>query len=211
MSGPLGRLADRLFEARFREALSAELGRAPMHSGFEGTIELASALVRERSPAAAEAAARRVLVSLFPDWPPFAPAGRQGLLYWFEKLFATPFPGFSAKMNAWVTWAVGQWLMGPCVVQALDTDVQAARVSGDGIAQQVLVARCRFLESSACASVCVNACKMPTQRFFNQEMGVPMRMGAHARDSMRRFIALPLRKKASAHVSAALARAASLA
>ena len=36
--------------------------------------------------------------------------------------------------------------------------------------------RCRFLEEAGCASVCVNACKMPTQAFFNEEMGVPMRM-----------------------------------
>ena len=27
----------------------------------------------------------------------------------------------------------------------------------------MLVHRCRFLEESGCASVCVNACKMPTQ------------------------------------------------
>ena len=40
----------------------------------------------------------------------------------------------------------------------------------------MLVHRCRFLEEAACASVCVNVCKMPTQAFFNEEMGVAMRM-----------------------------------
>ena len=34
----------------------------------------------------------------------------------------------------------------------------------------------RFLEASGCASVCVHTCKAPTQEFFNQDMGVPMRM-----------------------------------
>ena len=47
---------------------------------------------------------------------------------------------------------------------------------GDGANQLVYVKRCRFLEQSGCASVCVNACKFPTQDLFNGDMGVPMRI-----------------------------------
>eukprot|EP00966_Prymnesium_polylepis_P291547 6733738-Prymnesium_polylepis.1 len=55
-------------------------------------------------------------------------------------------------------------------------DHLAASRCGDGRGQQLLVHRCRFLEQAACASVCVNVCKMPTQAFFNEEMAVAMRM-----------------------------------
>ena len=71
--------------------------------------------------------------------------------------------------------------MGPCAIDDLATaELQMARrrdarfVHGRG--HVVTVRRCRFLEEAGCASVCVNACKMPTQRFFNEDMGVAMRM-----------------------------------
>lgn len=36
--------------------------------------------------------------------------------------------------------------------------------------------RCRYLEESGCASVCLNSCKFPTQRFFMEDMGLPLTM-----------------------------------
>ena len=59
-------------------------------------------LVTERS--------RRTLNGLFPNWPPGAPSDEVGLLFWF-RILARPFPEFSAKLNAWVTWLAAQWLM----------------------------------------------------------------------------------------------------
>eukprot|EP00631_Chrysoreinhardia_giraudii_P006000 CAMPEP_0197425758 /NCGR_PEP_ID=MMETSP1170-20131217/32187_1 /TAXON_ID=54406 /ORGANISM="Sarcinochrysis sp, Strain CCMP770" /LENGTH=52 /DNA_ID=CAMNT_0042953345 /DNA_START=1 /DNA_END=156 /DNA_ORIENTATION=- len=52
--------------------------------------------------------------------------------------------------------------MGPLDLGDLDDEDKI----GDGRGQLLLVKRCRFLEESGCASVCVNACKMPTQAFF---------------------------------------------
>jgi len=190
-AGPLGSWADGWFEERFRSALVRELGRDAPEARFAGVITLVRSLLGESAGNAAEveAASRRVLVSLFPDWPPrppdgfkvngVEPKGRKGLLFWFELLFATPFPAFSSKLNAWVTWWAGQWLMGPCTIEDLPSEKEeygGKVVVGDGTNQQLLVRRCRFLEEAGCASVCVNACKMPTQAFFNKEMGVPMRM-----------------------------------
>lgn len=187
-SGPLGARVDGLLQTRFRLALEAEARVAPeaLGSGFEGVIGVSRELAgRQASGQAARDASRRVLLSLFPDWPPGSPVGRVGLLHWFGVFFARPFPAFSAKLNAWVTWWAAQWLIGPCTLQALDTaelarfgvvGVAAPEMVGDGVGQQLLVHRCRFLEESGCASVCVNCCKMPTQDFFNADMGVPMRM-----------------------------------
>ena len=71
-------------------------------------------------PSAVAATSRRTLRGLFPDWPPGAPEGEVGLLWWFRVLFAGPLPAFSAKLNALVTWWAAQWLMGPCDLEDLD-------------------------------------------------------------------------------------------
>ena len=41
-----------------------------------------------------------------------------------------------------------------------------------GYQQGVLLERCRVLEESGCASVCLNVCKVPTQAFFNETAGL---------------------------------------
>lgn len=202
-SGPLGRGADALFEDLFRRALETEAsqdfrsyddGRSRLRGdvgGYSGVVGVVRELVAARGALAA-LASQRVLRRLFPDWPPrfgaeaatAPPAARPGLLWWFEILFARPLPAFSAKLNARVTALAGQWLMGPCEVEDLSgDDAAAAVVPGDGAGQQVLVRRCRFLEEAKCASVCVNACKVPTQAFFNDDMGGAQILAQFGRNS----------------------------
>ena len=202
-SDPLGRGADALFEDLFRRALETEAsqdfrsyddGRSRLRGdvgGYSGVVGVVRELVAARGALAA-LASQRVLRRLFPDWPPrfgaeaatAPPAARPGLLWWFEILFARPLPAFSAKLNARVTALAGQWLMGPCEVEDLSCDdAAAAVVPGDGVGQQVLVRRCRFLEESKCASVCVNACKVPTQAFFNDDMGGAQILAQFGRNS----------------------------
>ena len=65
--------------------------------------------------------------------------------------------------------------MGKCELQDLKADAPANLI-GDGQNQLLLVKRCRYLESGSCASLCVNSCKIPTQQFFNEDMGLPMRI-----------------------------------
>jgi hypothetical protein len=179
-SGPLGRAADALFMARFRSKLAEEFGRDSREpaASYAGIVELIVGLhEREggQAPELVEGASRRVLRSLFPNWPPLNPEGTVGLLHWFGVLFARPFPVFSARLNAWVTWLAAQWLMGRCELRDLSEPADLARLAvGDGKGQLLHVCRCRYLEETRCASICVNTCKMPTQAFFNKDMGVPM-------------------------------------
>ena len=197
MAAPL----DAFFMSCFRRKLAATLGKrdGDFAAGYAGLIamirELHAAYPAEQDVVSASQATLR---GLFPDWPPGAPQGEVGLLHWFKVLFARPFPAFSARLNAWVTLAAAQWLMGPCVLEDLvlpegaagGVDLGAAAAAearGEGgdehgrrlgvlPQQKLVVRRCRYLEEAGCASVCVATCKLPTQRFFNDDMGVPMRM-----------------------------------
>lgn len=163
--GPLGPLLDGLFLNMFRSALIAEVGADPalISDGYPGIMELTAALNAKHSDRSeVRRASQEVLRSLFPSWLP----GR------FAVMFARPFPQFSARMNAWATWVAGTWLMGECEVVDCDADAGA----GAGAAQGLIVRRCRFLEEAGCASVCVNACKTPTEAFFAEDMGLPLTM-----------------------------------
>ena len=47
-------------------------------------------------------------------------------------MFAKPFPELSNKMNAWVTMATCQWLMGPSTVNDVQLDNGQVRGAGRG-------------------------------------------------------------------------------
>jgi Beta-carotene isomerase D27-like, C-terminal len=163
---------------------------------YRQIVTLAAAMnARYQSqPQRIQSRAQNVLISLFPSWLPS----------WYKILFAQPFPIVSAQMNAHVTAALGVWLMGECTVNDIlipmssnnytntnhqqqqqhnssstTSDTTSMSTTNNfmiGKQQGVLVTRCRFLEESQCASICVNSCKIPTQQFFLQQMGVPLVM-----------------------------------
>lgn len=119
---------NRLFTQIFLQKLQLELGHIPSPSstGYPAVIQTVTALAHRysRSPSDLRAASKRVLVSLFPNWLPPA----------FRRLFSEPLPRFAAWINAVVTVAVTQWLMGP------------SRLADDG--KTVEIERCRYLEGN---------------------------------------------------------------
>uniref|UniRef100_A0A7S3JTK5 Beta-carotene isomerase D27-like C-terminal domain-containing protein n=1 Tax=Aureoumbra lagunensis TaxID=44058 RepID=A0A7S3JTK5_9STRA len=179
-TGPLGKAADDWMLNHFRNKMLIEVGLTnnDVSPGFKGVVELAHVLAQQSkgSPEKMSAASRRVLQALFPNWPP-APPGEVWLLANFRKLFAQPFPIFSTKLVAGATAAFCGWLIGR--IELLDDDYDDKKQDairnriGDGRNQLIQIKRCRFLEEAGCASICVNSCKMPTQDFFNHDMGVP--------------------------------------
>jgi hypothetical protein len=163
--GPLGRFMDRIFLTVFRLTLDKNSGITSTRDNddYQGLIEIALAMNR-KYPNRTEVQTRALVVlkSLFPSWMPPA----------YTVLFSRPFPNLAARMNAWATKVAGTWLMGKCETNNVD----AVDNGSIGVRQGLLVERCRFLETSGCASVCVNSCKIPTQTFFMQEMGLALTM-----------------------------------
>ncbi|MGK3760196.1 MAG: hypothetical protein ACI8RD_012513 [Bacillariaceae sp.] len=161
--GPLGKFVDDIFLTVFRTKLAYYVGvdSDRPKNDYKGLIELSNALnSRYSDRKQVQQIAQQTLLSLFPSWLPSQ----------FAILFAKPFPKFSSRMNAWATRVGGTWLMGECEVNDIEIDGIIHKDQG------LLVKRCRFLEESGCASICVNSCKIPTQNFFLEDMGLPLTM-----------------------------------
>lgn len=135
--------------------LAHELGipRKDVPEGYAGVMDLIHKLT-VRADGDSEGlteAAVRVLRRLFPKWLPYA----------FAAVISKPLPIFAARINALVTVAVTQWLMGPNSLSKEDPTV-------------VEIERCRYLEESGCVGICINSCKKATESFFAQSMGLPL-------------------------------------
>ena len=166
---------DRVLLGLFRRRMAEELGRDSAMHGYDAIVDMSRQLkARGPGPEGTRRATQRILVSLFPTW----------LLPAFRVMFAKPYPAFSLKLNAWVTALTCQWLMGKCEVNASETDgSEGTELQGYG----VKVERCRYLEETGCAAICLNCCKVPTQAFFAEDMGLPLEMVPNYEDFSCQF------------------------
>lgn len=115
-----------VFTSIFLRKLENELGaQAEDVSGYDAVIQVVRRLANRHrgDPEGLRMASQRVLASLFPSWLPPA----------FVVLFSKPFPAFANWLNAIITIAVTQWLMGPSVLSKEDPST-------------VEIERCRYLE-----------------------------------------------------------------
>lgn len=140
--------------------------------GYDGLIEVANRLMIGRSNSETTEAAVRILRSLFPP-----------LLLELYKLLIAPIAGgkVAAVMVARVTALSCQWLMGPCTVNSVDFPDGSSLMTG------VFVERCKYLEESKCVGICINTCKLPTQTFMKDGMGVPLLMEPNFSDYSCQF------------------------
>ncbi|KAL4572011.1 hypothetical protein LXL04_018779 [Taraxacum kok-saghyz] len=60
------------------------------------------------------------------------------------------------------------WLLGPC-------EVRESNFEGNTEKNVVYIKKCRFLETSNCAGMCTNLCKVPSQEFMNT-LGIAVNM-----------------------------------
>ena len=95
----------------------------------------------------------------------------------YKQLFASA--EFSPALLAWFAKHLLPFLVGDMVLTE-----RHGSSSGDNVENfdapplggGVLVQRCRVLEGTNCKGVCAKMCKIPTQRFFAEQWGVPLSM-----------------------------------
>ncbi|XP_071719406.1 beta-carotene isomerase D27, chloroplastic-like [Rutidosis leptorrhynchoides] len=80
-----------------------------------------------------------------------------------------PSSKFSREYFAAFTTIFFPWLVGPC-------EVRESEVIGRKEKNVVHITKCRFLESTNCAGMCTNLCKIPSQEFIKNSFGIPINM-----------------------------------
>ncbi|KAG8084454.1 hypothetical protein GUJ93_ZPchr0010g10634 [Zizania palustris] len=164
---------DNLLLAFFRAKMVEEVGWDSEKPGYTGLIEVANHLmIKGKSALETEQSAVRVLQSLFPPL----------LLVLFKALLAPIANGQLASiMVARATALSCQWLMGPCSVNSVTLS------DGKSLSSGVFVEKCKYLEESKCLGICINTCKLPTQTFFKDYMGVDLYMEPNFEDYSCQF------------------------
>jgi len=148
-------LLDDAFVAAFRWTLQRQSGQVSDIPGFDGMMkELINFRVKQ-GPDELERVSYQTMIAL---------AGPVPFIYknLFGTLEATP------AILAWFA----KWLLPFLVGEMSLTSRSEDDLRGGG----VLVHRCRVLEGSGCKGVCAKMCKVPTQRFFAEQWGVPLTM-----------------------------------
>ncbi|CAN6469036.1 unnamed protein product [Victoria cruziana] len=164
---------DEFFLNAFRKKMVQEVGWDSEKPGYDGLMEVVSRLMAKGgSNSAIQQSSVRIIRSLFPAI----------ILDLFKKLIA-PIGGgkLAAMMTARVTAATCQWLMGPCRVNSIELP------DGSSCSSGVLVEKCKYLEESKCVSTCIHSCKLPTQTFMSDYMGVPLVMEPNFSDFSCQF------------------------
>lgn len=137
-------------------------GVSTTKKGYDGFVELTRKVMETRSPLLQRASSMRVLHSAIPPW----------LLKIIRRFL--PNNQKTAETFAAAT-LYAEWLVGPC-------EVKEVEVNGTMQKSGVLIKKCRYLESSNCVGMCVNLCKIPTQDFFTNSLGVPLTMTPNFED-----------------------------
>ena len=141
---------------------------------FKDLIKLINKMVISSPLSKVHDQGKNALVRLF---PPF--------ILPLYRLSFTKFPQFSAWMNTWVTHMTTSWLMGPSKV--VDLVLENGGISEIRKEQELVIEKCIFLEESKCLKTCIHACKIPTQRFFAEEMSLPVTLKPNVTDYSCRF------------------------
>jgi hypothetical protein len=144
------------------------VGYQPTHSGYDGFVELSQQIMQGRGAQAQQELVARILKSLVP-----AP------VLWLIRTLFSP-TQWVCELNAWFATLLFEWLVGPCQVTTVEVPVKGGktRLQRSG----VQIEKCRYLEESRCVGMCINMCKLPTQRFFTQEFGIPLTMTPNFED-----------------------------
>jgi len=97
----------------------------------------------------------------------------------FKETYATNARLICEQSSEWIArFGLISWLIGSEVERFSVTGVASAQPGAEPEAWMsgLEAKQCRYLLESGCKSACINICKIPTQAFFNDVVGLPLRM-----------------------------------
>ncbi|MDG2991418.1 DUF4033 domain-containing protein [Candidatus Synechococcus calcipolaris G9] len=159
---------DRLCIYILKAQISRVIGQKTSLPGYEGFVALSKQVMIGRDTQEQQAAIAHVLRSTIPPW----------MTRPIRRLFQPN--RWVCETNAWFATVLFQWLVGPCDRHSVDIVDQTGQTHQQN--SGVHIQKCRYLEQSQCVGLCINLCKVPTQTFFSEELGIPLTLTPNFED-----------------------------
>jgi Beta-carotene isomerase D27-like, C-terminal len=156
------RLFARLFIRLFSHKMARAVGKRSDFTGYDGFVDLSKQIMQGRNAEGQQQLVAIVLQSLVPR-----------PVLWLIRTLTRP-TQLVCELNAWFAAMLFEWLVGPCEVKEVMVETATGLARSQRSAVQIQ--KCRYLEQSRCVGMCVNMCKLPTQKFFTEEFGIPLTM-----------------------------------
>ncbi|XP_061369092.1 beta-carotene isomerase D27, chloroplastic-like isoform X2 [Gastrolobium bilobum] len=148
---------DRLAINYLSKSVQATTGLSNKKSGYESLVEAATMAKQKFNPIHQPEVVIQALDRAFP----------KPILSLIRTLL--PPSKFTREIFAAFTTLFFAWLVGP-------SEVRESEVNGRREKNVVYIRKCRFLEETNCAGMCINLCKMPSQSFIKDSLGMPLNM-----------------------------------
>ncbi|XWS76332.1 hypothetical protein CRYUN_Cryun01aG0166900 [Craigia yunnanensis] len=139
------------------QSLQSASGLKSRKSGYESLVEAAAMMSKNFNPNRQHELVIQALDSAIPKI----------ILNMIKALL--PQSQFTREYFAAFTTVFFSWLVGP-------SEVKESELNGRREKNVVHVKKCRFLEQSNCVGMCINLCKMPSQAFIKDSLGMPVNM-----------------------------------
>ncbi|KAK1587210.1 hypothetical protein Q3G72_010634 [Acer saccharum] len=149
---------DRIAIHYLSQSVQITTGMRNSKSGYDSLVEAARAVSLNFNPAQQHQLVIQALENAFP----------KKLLYMAKQIrMILPQSKFTRELFAAFTTVFFVWLVGPCEV---------SEINGNKEKNVVHIKKCRFLEETNCVGMCTNLCKMPSQTFVKNSLGMPVNM-----------------------------------
>ncbi|RDX89727.1 Beta-carotene isomerase D27, chloroplastic, partial [Mucuna pruriens] len=150
-------LFDRFAINHLSKSVQAATGFSNDKSGYESLVEAATVAKQKFDPIQQQEVIIQALDRAFP----------KPILSFIKTLL--PPSKLSREYFAAFTTLFFAWLVG-------HSEVRESEVNGRREKNVVYIPKCRFLEETNCVGMCINLCKMPSQSFIKDSLGMPVNM-----------------------------------
>jgi len=153
---------DRLCIAFLSRKMAKAVGKKSQFDGYDGFVDLSQEMMSGRNAQQQQDLVAKILQSVIPA----------SVLSLLRRTI--PANKWVCESNAWFAKKFFVWLVGECELREVEIESENGEVRSQ--LSGVHIKKCRYLEQSGCVGMCVNMCKLPTQKFFTESFGIPLTM-----------------------------------